>query len=762
MKNTRVNLLSKFLISYLLVLFFPIVIFLGYYYSYSTKLVEEKEMDWNDHIIGQFMNSMDIFTSYVYDLPAELIANREIKLYMTDESDYQRIIVANEMRKYNATDAFIYNTMLYVKSVGYFFAKTGSVYHIEDFRKKGVGYVGYVYEDWPVEAMVAELNALTEPRVRPVEDVIVPGNNRLRMLTFALPLPLGGENSPGALLIMVEEQTIARLIRSVSEAYTGHFYIYDQNGQLLFASEHEAYRAPTLSSQAAQRHLANDSHGSKIVETDGERMILSQIVSDKNGWRYVSVIPLEDTLHDIRTLQRNTLLLLISVLIIELVIIYISIRNNVHPIKRLVQNALDVFDINKPDKMNEIETIRYALDHLSAANSTLDERVKRSMPVVRDNLLYQMVSGHYADWKLFTQEAAAYGIQFTYPLASVAVIHCRTGDADLSSITEWLREQEHKLPRQMNGYFFKSVYLHELLFVCSHTDDVQPEMILRNIRSMLAEQLNVQSMIGIGSPQPAHAPEAYHHSYLQALRAAEHLRMHSEPGILKFDEMSATRMSSFSYNGDLLQSLELAILKSEAEAIRAIVKRILESMAGGGLAPHAVKAIYLNTIGVIIAGLQRFQSDDQNLLALATAAIDNRYSLEQMMTILEDSCNKLCELIQRTIPEVRAASAESIIAYIEEKGTNPDFSLQMIADHFGMTMSNFSYHFKKTFGQNFKEYVDKYRMQRAIQLLRTTDDPLETVARESGYTNTSSFIRTFKKMVGTTPGQFREANRGSD
>jgi len=88
--------------------------------------------------------------------------------------------------------------------------------------------------------------------------------------------------------------------------------------------------------------------------------------------------------------------------------------------------------------------------------------------------------------------------------------------------------------------------------------------------------------------------------------------------------------------------------------------------------------------------------------------------------------------------------------------------LQMIADHFGMTMSNFSYHFKKTFGQNFKEYVDKYRMQRAIQLLRTTDDPLETVARESGYTNTSSFIRTFKKMVGTIPGQFREANRGSD
>ena len=65
--------------------------------------------------------------------------------------------------------------------------------------------------------MFKELNSLSVPIVRPVENVIVPGNNRMRMLTFLLPLPLGGNNSPGSVLIMVKEETIIRMMKSVSE-----------------------------------------------------------------------------------------------------------------------------------------------------------------------------------------------------------------------------------------------------------------------------------------------------------------------------------------------------------------------------------------------------------------------------------------------------------------------------------------------------------------------------------------------------------------
>ncbi|MGO4272332.1 hypothetical protein AB4Z22_21240, partial [Paenibacillus sp. TAF58] len=67
MKKSRFNLLAKMLISYILVLLFPVIVILFYYYPYSTEVVKQKEKDWNAHVTEQFMNSMDIFTRYVYN-----------------------------------------------------------------------------------------------------------------------------------------------------------------------------------------------------------------------------------------------------------------------------------------------------------------------------------------------------------------------------------------------------------------------------------------------------------------------------------------------------------------------------------------------------------------------------------------------------------------------------------------------------------------------------------------------------------------------
>ena len=120
------------------------------------EIVKQKQMEWNAHVTAQVMNSMDIFTRYVYNLPSELVNNREMMLYMARDEDYQRVVIADEMRKYNATDAFIDNIFLYVKSIGFLFSKTGSAYTIQDFESPGVG---YYYEGWP--KMFKELNSLS-------------------------------------------------------------------------------------------------------------------------------------------------------------------------------------------------------------------------------------------------------------------------------------------------------------------------------------------------------------------------------------------------------------------------------------------------------------------------------------------------------------------------------------------------------------------------------------------------------------------------
>ncbi|WP_127591663.1 helix-turn-helix domain-containing protein [Paenibacillus lautus] len=756
MRIHKINLLTKLLISYLLVLMFPVIVILCYYYPYSAEVVKEKEMDWNAHITEQFMTSMDTFTRYVYNLPFELVQNREFKMYKAEESDYQRVLIANEMKKYNATDAFIYNTLLYVKNIGYLFSKTGSAYSLDDLSIPGVG---YYYENWAHEDMIQTLNDLHSPIVRPVENVVVPGNNRVRMLTFVQPLPVGGSNSPGAVMIMVREDTIVRMMKSVSETYSGDFYVFDGQGRRLVSSNDTSYQSSDDFRNLVHGIGEESASSSGIYQISGTDYLVSFSVSDKNGWKYVSLLPVTKSLQGIRTIQLNTAILVGLILLLEMFIIYVSIRKNYQPIRRLVDLAVQVFEPRERKHMNEIDTIKYTLEELSLANSKLDEHMKGSLPIMRDNLLFELVSGHIAGWDDFEREARKVGIRFHHDSFTVAVLCCEADGAGIEKILDYCRNYEGRLPDDVQGYFFKSIYQQELILVCSHVENFPLKSCLERMQDEILEQTGRRTVIGIGKPSAAQLPVDLHLSYLQALRTAEFLRIRKTGTVLIFDNLEVPQTGAVSYFAEILQSLELAILKNDAAMLGSLAERLIGYLSNDSLPPHMIRSVYLNTVTVIFNGLQRFRHDDQSLLRLTEAAFNHRYTLEQMIGIIRESYAKLCDMISETLPVSRTATQEEILSLIAEKGMDPNCSLQMMADYFDMSVSNFSHHFKKTMGQNFKEYIDQLRIQKSIQLLRNSEETLEAISQQVGYTNTSSFIRSFKKMVGTTPGQYRNTHK---
>jgi AraC-like DNA-binding protein len=94
--------------------------------------------------------------------------------------------------------------------------------------------------------------------------------------------------------------------------------------------------------------------------------------------------------------------------------------------------------------------------------------------------------------------------------------------------------------------------------------------------------------------------------------------------------------------------------------------------------------------------------------------------------------------------------------YIEQNFSNPDLSLQLLSDMLDMSPSTLSAIFKEEFGEKFVVYLSKVRMEHAKELLRTTSLPIQDVSERTGYQHQMSFIRAFKKTVGTTPGEYRK------
>jgi transcriptional regulator GlxA family with amidase domain len=73
----------------------------------------------------------------------------------------------------------------------------------------------------------------------------------------------------------------------------------------------------------------------------------------------------------------------------------------------------------------------------------------------------------------------------------------------------------------------------------------------------------------------------------------------------------------------------------------------------------------------------------------------------------------------------------------------------------GLPERSFVRRFTKATGMSPLEYVHRLRIEEAKQMLETGDAPVETIAGEVGYQDTSFFGRLFRRRVGMTPTQYR-------
>jgi transcriptional regulator GlxA family with amidase domain len=116
------------------------------------------------------------------------------------------------------------------------------------------------------------------------------------------------------------------------------------------------------------------------------------------------------------------------------------------------------------------------------------------------------------------------------------------------------------------------------------------------------------------------------------------------------------------------------------------------------------------------------------------------------------------EPLLKTVPskatDTRIAEA---IEYIEQNYRSA-MKIEDLAAHVNMSASRFFPKFKEQTGVTPIEYINRYRVNRAILLLISGDDlSIETVSEQSGFESSAYFRRTFKKITGISPRKYRDS-----
>lgn len=140
--------------------------------------------------------------------------------------------------------------------------------------------------------------------------------------------------------------------------------------------------------------------------------------------------------------------------------------------------------------------------------------------------------------------------------------------------------------------------------------------------------------------------------------------------------------------------------------------------------------------------------------------LDNAGSSEQMYQIkagLYLICNEYLReatLIER---ENQVYNLMNRIAdYIGENYTRK-MEMRDVARELGYDYHYFSRLFRQVFNIRFSDYLNSFRLEAAMKALRSSDQTVSAIAIASGFQSVRNFNTVFHKVVGMTPGQYRES-----
>ena len=97
--------------------------------------------------------------------------------------------------------------------------------------------------------------------------------------------------------------------------------------------------------------------------------------------------------------------------------------------------------------------------------------------------------------------------------------------------------------------------------------------------------------------------------------------------------------------------------------------------------------------------------------------------------------------------------------FLADNFANQELTLRVAADYVGLNEKYFSSKFTKETGMTFSVYLTRLRLQKAQQLMDTTDLKVYEISDRVGYNSVEHFNRTFKKNLGISLSEYRKSGK---
>ena len=737
LKNIKFKLFIRLLMSYILVFLIPFIVFSTIISNYVIGNYKSEILSLNLKSINYIRYMLDERLSEIDAAKIQITGDAMIKNFMSRkyipeyERAYAASAVAKRMKSYYTYKDTVAGLELYAPNVNCI-VTASSTYSKKEYYETFLKMSGITYKKW-----CEELDENGEKNIKTFSSTDSDGKPVILIVQ-----PISWFDSKDSFLFTVVDAgaVLNAYHRFVPDELDTHFYITSAD-KILFSSENKTDDIDikkVLSSEETYVSLTKN----KIALRG------NSISTELN---YICVISEKSLFGKV---ERTNMLLMIVISLISVIFIIVAFilsRKTFSPIKEL----LNYNPSDEVYRISNFKDLKNMAVNIVNSDKTLRDIIENQRICIKDNMFDLFVQD-----SMEMSEASLETLFVGTPVSVTdryfrAVIIKGNGNTHteavklhmlsvLEKLTEGTRISLCVIPTDNTQIILTLSY-------CENKLDIKK--IFEKAVNFVNKNLNIGMNVSIG--REVEKINMFSKSYEDAFFAL----LSEKSGVL-CDENSKNSIGSDYFVVLDRTKFKSHILAGDTASVSDMTRGLYERILSRKLITHRMK----NYIRYWLVDLFNETAREGNC-----AGDKYRTELSEAMEIgdFNESVRRICgcfakmaEYINKRSDENSSSEIKRVLCYIDDNYMLYEISLRKIAEDMHISYNYLSDLFKKQTGKKFLEYLHGVRNKKAKEYLITTDMQISEIAEKVGYLSDNTFIKTFKKLNGITPGEFRKIKRG--
>ena len=586
---------------------------------------------------------------------------------------------------------------------------------------------------------------------------------------YSFPLKETSVNPDGFLVIKLKKNAFLNLIAESADTNGSNVYVIDKFDNII------------LNSQSFDKEIGNyDAYFADSTKKYG-KIITITVKSQYNSWKYIAEIPVKAITERMKYARILLWCLSCFSVLLGAFIISYFMKKNYSELMNVVNVATSVLPNENNTQMNEYDIISNALsDYRKNIQISANVKYKRYKNE-RDKVLFKLIRDDFSEGIL--NELQRYNVEIdSNEFLLLYVIPNEYEDIE----SEYNAEYDEKISTEESiSAFVLSNIFEELLSKYSSVYsvcDANSLLVFINInkgnsnsyRKKLVETLRyaddfVKLNFGFGFDafigSKYFGIENTHEAYMQIIRVKKYCASYKLSGVVFCDDiMETTHIKNCKKSvSHIFEYVRQGNIESAKKLFEAVFDRFQESASIYDIQIFAFTVCYaaIDTITEINAeevpsNIKELFDDINDITFSSTHAVFLR---EKLLNLIIKTANAVGFDSKIIKEKADGDFVFEVKKYIDENYKNPDFYIKSIGDHFDKTPYYISNCFKSREKISILNYISMLRIEEAKKMIKNTNKTFAEIAELVGFNNFRNFNRTFKKIEGITPGQFRKLSQ---